>query len=62
MTRLGASLTALLLCGCATTASPVPPLAADAAGRVPVSVGSGVSGATLSGVLAFPKRPAAVPP
>jgi dienelactone hydrolase len=59
--RAGASLAALVLCGCAATASPVLPLTADVTGRVPVSVGHGASSATLSGVLAFPRTPTAAP-
>jgi dienelactone hydrolase len=59
--RLAAALTVLALGGCATASPPMPSLAADVAGRVPVSVGSGASSATLSGVLAFPKNPTAAP-
>jgi dienelactone hydrolase len=54
--RLGIAVTLLALGGCATASAPPPPgLAADAAGRLPVSVGSGASQATLSGVLTLPK-------
>jgi dienelactone hydrolase len=52
---VGAALTVLALGGCATTSRATTPLAADAAGRLPVPVGRGPSGATLSGVLTLPR-------
>lgn len=61
MRLVGAALTALVLGGCAATGPPMPPLTADVAGRVPVSVGSGASSAMLSGVLAFPKSRTTAP-
>ena len=62
MRAIVAALTALALGACAAGAPPTTPapLAGDVVGRIPLTVGSGASGATLSGVLAFP--PGAVTP
>jgi dienelactone hydrolase len=58
---VAAALTVLALAGCATTPPPAAPLTVDVAGRVPLSVGTGASRVTLTGVLAFPPRREAVP-
>ena len=61
MRGAAAALTILALGGCATPPPPAPPLTADVGGRLPLSVGTGASSVTLSGVLAFPRGRETVP-